>query len=50
MARLEGADDARATASGMAAVSASLFSFLKAGDHIVAARAASLAHAAMSSK
>jgi O-succinylhomoserine sulfhydrylase len=36
---LEGAEAARATASGMAAVSASMLCFLKAGDHIVAGRA-----------
>ena len=36
---LEGADAARATASGMAAVAASLLCFLKTGDHIVAAKA-----------
>jgi O-succinylhomoserine sulfhydrylase len=36
---LEGAEAARATATGMAAVTASLLSFLKAGDHVVAARA-----------
>ena len=36
---LEGAEAARATASGMAAVSAAILSSLKAGDHIVAARA-----------
>lgn len=36
---LEGAEAARATASGMAAVAASLLCFLKAGDHIVAAKA-----------
>jgi O-succinylhomoserine sulfhydrylase len=36
---LEGADEARATATGMAAVNAALLSYLKAGDHIVAARA-----------
>lgn len=36
---LEGAEDARATASGMAAVSAAVLCGLKAGDHIVAARA-----------
>lgn len=36
---LEGAEAARATATGMAAVTAGLLSFLKAGDHIVAARA-----------
>ena len=39
MAALEGAPIARATASGMAAVSAALLSGLNAGDHIVAARA-----------
>ncbi|MEM6460570.1 MAG: O-succinylhomoserine sulfhydrylase [Pseudomonadota bacterium] len=39
MCALEGAEDARATASGMAAVSASLLCQLKAGDHVVAARA-----------
>jgi O-succinylhomoserine sulfhydrylase len=39
MAALEGAPVARAAASGMAAVSAALFSGLSAGDHIVAARA-----------
>ena len=36
---LEGAEDARATASGMAAVSSALLCFLKAGDHVVASRA-----------
>jgi O-succinylhomoserine sulfhydrylase len=36
---LEGAEDARATASGMAAVNASMLCYLKAGDHIVSARA-----------
>ena len=36
---LEGAAQARAAATGMAAVSASLLCYLKAGDHIVAARA-----------
>ncbi|MEZ5926128.1 MAG: O-succinylhomoserine sulfhydrylase [Hyphomicrobiaceae bacterium] len=36
---LEGAEAARATATGMAAVTAALFSYLKAGDHVVAARA-----------
>ncbi|MBT7642543.1 MAG: O-succinylhomoserine sulfhydrylase [Rhodobiaceae bacterium] len=35
----EGAQDARATATGMAAVTACLMSQLQAGDHIVAARA-----------
>jgi O-succinylhomoserine sulfhydrylase len=39
MALLEGAEAARATASGMAAVTASLMGQLKAGDHVVAARA-----------
>ncbi len=39
IALLEGAEDAFATASGMAAVSGALCSALKAGDHVVAARA-----------
>jgi len=39
MALLEGAEAARATASGMAAVNASMFGQLKAGDHVVAAKA-----------
>ncbi|MDA0262028.1 MAG: O-succinylhomoserine sulfhydrylase [Proteobacteria bacterium] len=39
MMLLEGAEDARATASGMAAVNAALMCQLKAGDHVVAARA-----------
>ena len=39
MAALEGADDAFATASGMAAVHAALMCQLQAGDHVVAARA-----------
>ncbi len=39
MAALEGVPIARATASGMAAVSAALLSGLSAGDHIVAAKA-----------
>jgi O-succinylhomoserine sulfhydrylase len=39
MASLEGAEDAFATASGMAAVHGALFSLVKAGDHVVAARA-----------
>jgi O-succinylhomoserine sulfhydrylase len=39
MASLEGAESARATASGMAAVTASLVGQLKAGDHVVAAKA-----------
>jgi O-succinylhomoserine sulfhydrylase len=39
MRLLEGAEAARALASGMAAVSASMLSFLKTGDHVVAAKA-----------
>lgn len=39
MALLEGAADARAMASGMAAVSTALMALTKAGDHVVAARA-----------
>jgi O-succinylhomoserine sulfhydrylase len=39
MCALEGAEDARATASGMAAVAAALLCSVKAGDHVVAARA-----------
>lgn len=39
MCLLEGAEDARATASGMAAVTASIACQARAGDHIVAARA-----------
>jgi O-succinylhomoserine sulfhydrylase len=39
IAMIEGAEDAFATASGMAAVSGALTSMLKAGDHVVAARA-----------
>jgi len=39
MRLFEGAGDARALATGMAAVTASLMCFLKTGDHIVAARA-----------
>jgi O-succinylhomoserine sulfhydrylase len=39
MALIEGAEDAFATASGMAAVHGALFAQLKAGDHVVAARA-----------
>jgi O-succinylhomoserine sulfhydrylase len=39
MCALEGAEDARATSSGMAAVTASILCGLRAGDHIVAARA-----------
>ena len=36
---LEGAETARATATGMAAVTASMLSYLQAGDHVVAAKA-----------
>ena len=39
IAALEGAEDALATASGMAAVNGALLAGLKAGDHVVAARA-----------
>lgn len=39
MCLLEGAEDARATASGMAAVASAIGCQLKAGDHIVAAKA-----------
>lgn len=39
MRLLEGAGAARATASGMAAVSAVFLSHLKAGDHVIAAKA-----------
>ncbi len=39
MALLEGAEDARATASGMAAVTAAILCQLKAGDHILASQA-----------
>ncbi len=39
MALLEGAEAARATSTGMAAVTAALLSYLSAGDHIVAAKA-----------
>ncbi len=39
IAALEGTEDAFATASGMAAVSGALMSMLRAGDHIVSARA-----------
>jgi O-succinylhomoserine sulfhydrylase len=38
MASLEGAETARATASGMAAVTAAMVSQVQAGDHVVAAR------------
>src|SRR5208283_5313018 len=39
MALLEGAEAARATASGMAAVTAALMGQVSAGDHVVAAKA-----------
>jgi O-succinylhomoserine sulfhydrylase len=39
MALLEGSEAARATASGMAAVTSALMCSVKAGDHVVAARA-----------
>lgn len=39
MALLEGAEDARATASGMAAVTAAILCSLKAGDHILSSQA-----------
>lgn len=39
MAALEGTEDGFATASGMAAVSGALMALLRAGDHVVAARA-----------
>ena len=39
IAALEGAEDAFATASGMAAVSGALSAMLKAGDHVVASKA-----------
>jgi len=39
MALLEGAEAARSTASGMAAVTAALMGQVKAGDHVVASRA-----------
>ena len=39
MVLLEGAEAARATASGMAAVTASLLAQVKTGDHVVSARA-----------
>ncbi len=35
----EGAEECRATATGMAAVTASMLSYMKTGDHVVAARA-----------
>ncbi|WP_210496816.1 O-succinylhomoserine sulfhydrylase [Microvirga antarctica] len=39
MASLEGAETGRATATGMAAVTAAMMGQVKAGDHVVAARA-----------
>jgi O-succinylhomoserine sulfhydrylase len=39
MAMLEGAEAARATATGMAAVTATMLALVQAGDHIVAAKA-----------
>lgn len=39
IAAIEGTEDAFATASGMAAVNGALVSLLRAGDHVVAARA-----------
>jgi O-succinylhomoserine sulfhydrylase len=39
IALIEGAEDAFATASGMAAVSGALMAMLKAGDHVVSSRA-----------
>ncbi len=39
IADLEGAEDAFATASGMAAVSGALMAMLRAGDHVVSSRA-----------
>src|SRR5437667_1479548 len=39
MAAFEGAEAARATASGMAAVTAALMGQVRAGDHVVAAKA-----------
>ncbi|MCJ9429897.1 O-succinylhomoserine sulfhydrylase [Kordiimonas marina] len=40
MALLEGADVGRATGTGMAAMTAALLCYLRAGDHIIGARAA----------
>ena len=40
MRLLEGAEAARATATGMAAVTAAILAYLKTGDHVVAGRAA----------
>lgn len=39
LAALEGAEDGRATASGMAAVTAAVLSQVRSGDHVVASRA-----------
>jgi O-succinylhomoserine sulfhydrylase len=39
MALLEGAEDARATATGMAAVTAAMLCCLKTGDHVLSSRA-----------
>ena len=39
MIELEGAEAARATATGMAAVTTAMLAPLKAGDHVVAAKA-----------
>src|SRR5207302_3933254 len=39
MAEFEGAESARATASGMAAVTTALIGLVRAGDHVVAAKA-----------
>jgi O-succinylhomoserine sulfhydrylase len=39
MIEFEGAEDARATATGMAAVTAAMLAPLKAGDHVVASKA-----------
>jgi O-succinylhomoserine sulfhydrylase len=39
MAALEGAEAARATATGMAAVTTALMGLVRAGDHVIAARA-----------
>src|SRR6201984_2421762 len=39
MIELEGAEAARATATGMAAVTTAILAPLKAGDHVIAARA-----------
>lgn len=39
MAQLEGAEDARATATGMAAVTAAMLCQLKAGDHVLSSKA-----------